>query len=168
MKSFVSSNSKLVLTSLFLTVVLSMVTVGTYLSGHHREGTARPQSRPRRALLGTPLVFSNGNNTLTYDSDKAEVSEHKIRSQLILFFCGGPFAFFIFVLCNDQCFQLNTLKDNQDKCLFVKAVDSCRLDGHINYLQFIYCQVPSKLLPLAMTLLVSPRSERASEFVVCV
>ena len=147
-----------------------MVTVGTYLSGHHwtvpiREGTARPQSRPRRALLGTPLVFSNGNNTLTYDSDEAEVSEHKIRSQSIVFFffCGGPFAVFIFVFCNDQCSQLNTLKDNQDKCLFVKAVDSCRLDGLINYLQFIYCQVPSKLLPLAMTLLVSPRSERASE-----
>ena len=102
MKSFVSSNSKLVLTCLSLTVVLSMLTVGTYLSGHHREGTARPQSRPRRALLGTPLVFSNGNNTLTYDSDKAEVSEHKIRSQSILFcfFCGGGGRLRFLFLCS--------------------------------------------------------------------
>eukprot|EP00731_Ephydatia_muelleri_P004710 Em0002g886a len=78
---------------------------------------------PGRSLLGTALVFTRGNSTLTYDSDNAE------------------------------CHQLNTLKDTQDKCLFVTSVVSCHAEGLIDYLRFIYCQVPTRLFPLAIILL---------------
>lgn len=44
--------------------------------------------------------------------------------------------------------------DNVSKCDFIHCVDSCHNDdGLIDYLTFIYCQMPSKLIPLAMVVL---------------
>ena len=37
-------------------------------------GTNEAANFPGRSLLGTALVFTRGNSTLTYDSDNAEVS----------------------------------------------------------------------------------------------
>ena len=44
------------------------------------------------------------------------------------------------------------------RCRYIKTVDSCQNDGGLlNYLQFIYCVIPYRLIPLAMTVLVRGR-----------
>ena len=41
------------------------------------------------------------------------------------------------------------------RCAFVKATDDCQIDeGFIDYIIFVYCDFSSKLLPLALIILV--------------
>eukprot|EP00731_Ephydatia_muelleri_P004437 Em0002g613a len=51
-----------------------------------------------------------------------------------------------------ECKEVNELEE-RDRCTFAETIESCETDGLINYIQFIYCQVPSNLIPLAMIML---------------
>ena len=58
-----------------------------------------------------------------------------------------------------QCSKIHGLNSNFSSCNFIKCVDGCASDGSLlDYLQFIYCTMPSKLIPLAMILLVGETS----------
>ena len=55
-----------------------------------------------------------------------------------------------------QCSDLHDLSSNSSACVFVTCVESCGSEeGIIDYLNFIYCQMPFNLIPLAMVKLVS-------------
>ena len=58
-----------------------------------------------------------------------------------------------------QCSDIHKLDANSSTCDFVLCASNCQNDdGLIPYLKFLYCQVPSKLVPLAMVFLVSSKS----------
>ena len=55
-----------------------------------------------------------------------------------------------------QCSDIHEISTNSSTCDYVVCVDGCHNDeGIINYLYFIYCQMPPNLIPLAMVILVS-------------
>lgn len=57
---------------------------------------------------------------------------------------------------NMQCSELRGLDNVSTTCDFVRCVHSCsNEDGLINYLLFLYCQVPSRFIPAVMVFLVS-------------
>lgn len=63
---------------------------------------------------------------------------------------------FLLLLWSMQCSKIHGLDSNFSSCDFVQCVDGCSSgDGLLNYLGFIYCVMPTKLIPLAMILLVS-------------
>ena len=54
-----------------------------------------------------------------------------------------------------QCRDLHQL-NSSDQCAFVNATDSCHItEGLIDYTVFVYCELGTKLIPLAVTILVS-------------
>ena len=53
-----------------------------------------------------------------------------------------------------QCEAMHDL--NMSKCDFVSTVANCQEEaGLINYLHFVYCTMPPRLIPLSMVILVS-------------
>ena len=54
-----------------------------------------------------------------------------------------------------QCSDLHNLDFNVSRCNYVNCVESCKSESDFNYLKFIYCVLPSKLVPLGMIILVS-------------
>ena len=53
-----------------------------------------------------------------------------------------------------QCEEMHNL--NVSKCDFVSTVENCQKEeGLINYLHFVYCTMPPRLIPLSMIILVS-------------
>ncbi len=62
-----------------------------------------------------------------------------------------------------QCSEIHHLDSNFTSCDFVQCVEGCGSEaGLLNYLHFIYCFMPHKLIPLAMILLVG--AEALSHF----
>ena len=60
-----------------------------------------------------------------------------------------------YVLFSFQCVSYHKLNYSM-RCEFIKNNSDCAIDdGFINYLQFVYCKFPTKLVPLALTFLVS-------------
>ena len=54
-----------------------------------------------------------------------------------------------------QCSNVHKINSTRMRCRYIKTVDSCQNDGGLlNYLQFIYCTIPFRLIPLAMVVLV--------------
>ena len=59
-----------------------------------------------------------------------------------------------FCLCL-QCASLNKYGSNMS-CTFVRNAANCQLDdGFIDYFEIIYCDVPHKLVPLIVTVMVN-------------
>ena len=54
-----------------------------------------------------------------------------------------------------QCSSVHDCKGDDMKCEFVKKVPACKGEGgFIHYFEFVYCRMPSKLVPLSMVILV--------------
>ena len=54
-----------------------------------------------------------------------------------------------------QCSSVHHCHGDDMKCEFVKKVPACKGEGgFIHYFEFVYCRMPSKLVPLSMVILV--------------
>eukprot|EP00731_Ephydatia_muelleri_P034469 Em0061g7a len=55
---------------------------------------------------------------------------------------------------SQECKDVHRLGGDEAKCNFVRSVESCQNEGGlVNYVEFVFCVVPTKLVPLAMVFL---------------
>ena len=55
---------------------------------------------------------------------------------------------------SQECIDVHRLGSDDAKCKFVRSVESCQNEGGlVNYVEFVFCVVPTKLVPLAMVFL---------------
>ena len=66
----------------------------------------------------------------------------------------GPKTDHDFSLFLNQCQNYQSV-NKSDQCLFVKNESTCHSDGLIQYTEFVFCELNSALVPLAISILVS-------------
>ncbi|XP_064391554.1 mitochondrial sodium/calcium exchanger protein-like [Halichondria panicea] len=108
------------------------------LSGVYHVPSASPASgRLGRQLLSTPSDEEGGNASNDSCNDNGLIMEDLPVD-----------------LASAHCSDLHDLSSNSSACVFVTCVESCGSEeGIIDYLNFIYCQMPFNLIPLAMVIL---------------